>query len=54
MKTQQMKRGEDYGFNKNNSALDLRRKRVLRKINTAQKENNNNFSQLNQNLEQNN
>ena len=53
MKTQQMKRGEDYGFNKNNSALDLRRKRVLRKINTAQKENNNNFSQLNQNLEQN-
>ena len=53
LKTQQLKRGNDYLINKNNSAVDLRRKRVLRKINTGKKENNNNVSELNKYLEQN-
>ena len=47
-RTHQINKRDDYGFNKNNSALDLRRKRTLKKINLG-----NNNSQLNQNVVQN-
>ena len=51
LKTHQINRRDDISFNKNNSAVNLRRKRVLKKISTGQKESNNE-TQLNQNMVQ--